>query len=156
MMAGALVGACSQEPDPEERIARDLKSANIDEVSVDYDRETKVVHLKGAVDNPSEKSQAEDIATRAVGTSGTVANELTIKGANEAIADDMDGTIRNELNAKVDNDKVLTDRDINFDVNNGVVTVKGEVRNEAEKKQVIEMAKMTANVKDVVDALQIR
>jgi osmotically-inducible protein OsmY len=156
MMTAALVGACNREPDPEDQISRDLKSANIDEVSVDYDSTTKVVHLKGAVDNPAEKSRAEDIATKAVGTAGTVANELTVKGADERTADDMDGTIRSELNAKVDNDKALTDRDINFDVNNGVVTIKGEVRNAAEKKQVVEMAKSTANVKDVVDALEIK
>ena len=39
----------------------------------------------------------------------------------------------------VDNDQVLRDRDIDFDVNNGVVTVKGEVRTAAEKNTVSEI-----------------
>jgi len=67
----------------------------------------------------------------------------------------MDSAIRKELNAKVNNDRTLEDRSINFDVNNGVVTIKGEVRNEAEKAQVNAMAKSTENVRDVVNALEI-
>lgn len=151
----ASLGACNRGPDPKDQIERDLKSASMPDVNVDYDRDTKVVHLKGAVDNPAEKSRAEEIAQRAVGTSGHVANELTVKGVDDKTADDMDSAIRKELNAKVNNDKTLEDRSINFDVNNGVVTIKGEVRNDAEKAQVNQMAKSTENVREVVNALEI-
>ena len=41
----------------------------------------------------------------------------------------------------MDHDQVLRDRDIDFDVNNGVVTVKGEVRTAAEKTKVSEIVK---------------
>ena len=155
LITASLGGACNRGPDPKDQIERDLKSASIPNVNVDYDRSDKVVHLKGAVDNSAEKSRAEEIAQKAVGTSGRVANELTVKGVNDKTADDMDNAIRKELNAKVNNDRMLADRSINFDVNNGVVTIKGEVRNEAEKAKVNEMAKSTANVRDVVNALEI-
>lgn len=155
LMTSSLGGACNRGPDPKDQIERDLKSASIPDVNVDYDRSNKVVHLKGAVDNSAEKSRAEEIAERAVGTSGRVANELTVKGVNDKTADDMDNAIRKELNAKVNNDRTLEDRSINFDVNNGVVTIKGEVRNEAEKAKVNEMAKSTQNVRDVVNVLEI-
>jgi hyperosmotically inducible periplasmic protein len=151
----AGLGACNRGPDPKDQSERDLKSASIPDVNVDYDRSNQVIHLKGAVDNSAEKSRAEDIAQRAVGTSGRVANELTVKGVNDKTADDMDNAIRKELNAKVNNDRMLEDRSINFDVNNGVVTIKGEVRSEAEKAKVNEMAKSTENVRDVVNALEI-
>jgi hyperosmotically inducible periplasmic protein len=151
----ASLGACNRGPDPKDQIERDLKSASMPDVNVDYDRSNKVVHLKGAVDNSAEKSQAEAIAQRAVGTSGRVANELTVKGVDDKTADDMDSAIRKELNAKVNNDRTLEDRSINFDVNNGVVTIKGEVGNEAEKAKVTEMAKSTENVRSVVNALEI-
>src|SRR5215831_7701151 len=151
----ASLGACNRGPDPQDQIKRDLKSASMPDVNVDYDRSNKVVHLTGAVDNSAEKSRAEEIAQRAVGTTGKVANELTVKGVDEKTADDMDSAIRRELNAKVNNDRTLEDRSINFDVNNGVVTIKGEVRNEAEKAQVSAMAKSTENVRDVVNALEI-
>src|SRR5689334_9120807 len=151
----ASLGACNRGPDPKDQIERDLKSASMPDVNVDYDRSNKVVHLKAAVDNTAEKSRAEEIAQRAVGTTGRVANELTVKGVDDKTADDMDNAIRKELNAKVNNDKTLEDRSINFDVNNGVVTIKGEVRNDAEKAQVNQMAKSTENVRDVVNALEI-
>jgi osmotically-inducible protein OsmY len=155
LLTASLAGACNRGPDPKDQIERDLKTASIPDVNVDYDRNNQVVHLKGAVDNPAEKSRAEAIAQRAVGTTGRVANELTVKGVDDKTADDMDNAIRKELNAKVNNDRALTDRSINFDVNNGVVTIKGEVRNDAEKAKVNEMAKSTENVRDVVNALEI-
>jgi osmotically-inducible protein OsmY len=155
LITASLGGACNRGPDPKDQIERDLKSAAMNNVNVDYDRSNKVIHLKGAVDNSAEKARAEEIAERAVGTSGRVANELTVKGVNDKTADDMDNPIRRELNAKVSNDRTLDDRSINFDVNNGVVTIKGEVRTEAEKAKVSEMAKSTANVREVVNALEI-
>lgn len=155
LLMTASLGACNRGPDPKDQIERDLKSASMPDVNVDYDRSNKVVHLTGAVDNSAEKSRAEEIAQRAVGTTGRVANELTVKGVDEKTADDMDNAIRKELNAKVNNDRSLGDRSINFDVNNGVVTIKGEVRNEAEKAQVNAMAKSTENVRDVVNALEV-
>ena len=155
LLMTASLGACNRGPDPKDQIERDLKSASMPDVNVDYDRSNKVVHLTGAVDNSAEKSRDEEIAQRAVGTTGRVANELTVKGVDEKTADDMDNAIRKELNAKVNNDRSLADRSINFDVNNGVVTIKGEVRNEAEKAQVNAMAKSTENVRDVVHALGV-
>jgi hyperosmotically inducible protein len=156
LMAAALMGACNRAPDPADRLERELKSANIDNVNVDYDRNAKIVHLKGAVDSPTMKERAEEIAYKAVGTSGTVANELTVEGVDDRTADDMDNAIRKELNATVNNDRTLAERDVNFDVNNGVVTIKGQVRSEAEKKKVGEFAQSTANVKEVVNALEIK
>ena len=150
-----LMGACNNGADPKDRVERDLKSANIADVNVDYDRDTKIVHLTGAVDNSADKARAEEIAHKAVGTTGTVANELTVKGADEKTADDMDGAIRKELDAKVDNDRNLESRDINFDVNNGVVTIKGQVHSDAEKQRVEELAKSAPGVKEVANGLEI-
>jgi hyperosmotically inducible periplasmic protein len=150
-----FAGACNRAPDPKDRVERDMKQANIEHVNVDYDRDARVVHLKGAVDSSAEKERAEEIAHEAVGTSGKIANELTVKGVDTRTADDMDGAIRKELNAKVENDRALDGRDINFDVNNGVVTIKGEVRTAAEKDQVGQMARSTANVKEVVNSLEL-
>jgi osmotically-inducible protein OsmY len=107
------------------------------------------------VDSPSEKLRAERVAEQVVGTSGRVANELTVRDADEQTANDMDGEIRKQLNATVKNDRALQDRDINFDVNQGVVTIKGHVRTAAEKQKVGEMARAAQNVKDVVNGLEV-
>jgi hyperosmotically inducible protein len=156
LMSLVLVGACNRGPDPKDNVSDQLKTANIHDVKVDYDRDAKVLHLKGAVDTAAERSRAEEIAQRAVGTSGKVANELTVKGATDRTADDFDSEIRRELKAKVDNDSVLKDRHINFDVNNGVVTIKGDVGTSAEKQKVGQMAQSTENVKEVVNSLDVK
>jgi osmotically-inducible protein OsmY len=50
----------------------------------------------------------------------------------------------------------LKDRNINFDVNNGVVTIKGDVATGAEKQKVGQMAQSTQNVKGVVNSLDVK
>ena len=156
LMSLVLAAACNRGPDPKDQVSDQLKTANIHDVDVDYDRDAKVVHLKGVVDSTAERSRAEEVATRAVGTTGKVANELTVKGVTDRTADDHDGDIRRELKAKVDNDSVLKNRDINFDVNNGVVTIKGDVGTAAEKQKVGQMTHSTENVKEVVNSLDVK
>jgi osmotically-inducible protein OsmY len=152
-------GACSNNrnvPDPSDRTKQALQDANIRDVKVDWDKDARVAHLKGSVDSTRERERAAQVAETAVGTSGKVLNELTVANVNDKTADDMDGRIRSELKDMVDKDQVLRDRDINFDVNNGVVTVKGEVRTPAEKSKVSELVKSAPGVKDFANALEIK
>jgi osmotically-inducible protein OsmY len=151
-------GACSRSevPDPTDRTELALDDANIKNVDVDWDREARVAHLKGTVDSPRERERAEEVAQTAVGTSGKVLNEVTVAGMNESSADDLDGRIRDVLGDMMDQDPVLRDRDIDFDVNNGVVTVKGNVRTAAEKARVGDMVKSAAGVKDFANTLEVK
>jgi osmotically-inducible protein OsmY len=148
--------ACNRQPDVEGQVSKSLEQANLQKVNVEWDREAKVAHLKGEVNNPAEKQKAEEIATAAVGTSGTVLNELTVEGLNEDTANDMDGQIRDRLAELVDNDSTLKDRNVDFDVNNGVVTVTGHVRTAAEKQKVGELVKNTPGVKDFANSVEIK
>ncbi len=151
-------GACSTAdvPDPSDRAEQALKDANLADVNFDWDKDARVAHLKGTVDSATQRERAEAVAATAVGTSGRVLNELTIENVNEKTADDMDGRIRSALNDVVDGDQVLRDRDIDFDVNNGVVTVKGEVRTTAEKSKVSDLVKGAPGVKEFANALEIK
>jgi osmotically-inducible protein OsmY len=151
-------GACSsgQAPDPTERTEQALDQANIKDVTVDWDRDARVAHLKGTVDSATERDRAAQVAETAVGTSGKVLNEVTVENVNETTADDMDGRIRTDLKNMIDADQVLRDRDIDFDVNNGNVTVKGQVRTMAEKNKVSDMLKGAAGVTDFANQLEIR
>jgi osmotically-inducible protein OsmY len=152
-------GACNGNrtaPDPSDRTKQALTDANIKDVNVDWDKDARVAHLKGTVDSTRERERAAEVASTAVGTSGKVLNELTVENVNEHTADNMDGRIRSDLKEMMDHDQVLRDRDIDFDVNNGVVTVKGEVRTAAEKTKVSELVKGAPGVKDFANALEIK
>lgn len=148
--------ACDRGPDPEAQVSKALKDAKLDDVKVDWDKEAHVAHLKGTVDQATDRQRAEDVATAAVGTSGRVLNEVTIENVNDRTADDLDGDIRTHLKEMVDKDQVLRDRDVNFDVNNGVVTVKGEVRTAAEKNKISEIVRSAPGVKDMANAVEIK
>ena len=156
-----LVGApisygCNHGPDVKEQVQSSLKQANIDDVNVDWDKKENVVHLKGNVDSAAERQRAEEVATAAVGTTGKVLNELTIEDVNDTTADNLDGQIRDRLSEMVDRDETLKDRDIDFDVNNGVVTVKGSVKSAAEKSRVDQLVKAAPGVKNFANGLEIK
>ena len=158
LVAGAIsISACNRAPDPGEQVKDALKAAAIEDVNVNYDRDSKAIHLTGSVESAAIKKQAEQVAAKAVGTSGNVLNELTVEGtAGESRADDLDGTIRGRLNDMVDNDPALKDRDVNFDVNNGAVEIKGSVASAVEKERVGQMVRGAQGVKDMSNGLEIR
>jgi osmotically-inducible protein OsmY len=156
LLSSTLLLACNRQPDVKDQVDRSLKQAKLDDVNVDYDKNAHVVHLKGSVDTPAERQRAEEVATSAVGTAGTVLNELTVKGMNDKTADNQDGQIKDHLKEMVGNDQVLRDRNVDFDVNNGVVTVSGDVRTAAEKTKVSEMVKSASGVKDFANELEVK
>jgi osmotically-inducible protein OsmY len=157
LLVGApLSYACNRGPDVKDQVENSLEQANIDDVNVDWDKNEKVVHLKGSVDSAAERQRAEEVAMTAVGTSGKVLNELTVEDVNDTTADNFDGQIRDRLSEMVDRDATLKDREIDFDVNNGVVTVKGNVRSAAEKNRVDELVKSAPGVKDFANGLEIK
>jgi osmotically-inducible protein OsmY len=148
--------ACSQGPNPTDEVNRALKDAKLDTVNVDWDKSRHIAHLKGTVESPTDKQRAHDVASAAVGTSGRVLNEVTIRGINDQTAGNLDGDIKSGLKKMIDNDPTLRDRDISFDVVNGVVTVKGAVQTAAEKARVTELVREAPGVKDLANALDIK
>ena len=156
-VAVSCVLACGgTTPDPSQDADQALKDARLESVKVEWDGDARIAHLRGTVNSTSDRARAEDVAATVVGTTGKVLNEVTVRGLNEHIADDLDGQIRSDLKKMLDNDKVLRDRDINFDVTNGVVTVKGDVRSVAEKTKVTELVRSAPGVKDLANALEIK
>ena len=104
----------------------------------------------------TDRQRAEDVASAAVGTTGKVLNELTIKGVNDKTAGDFDGQIKRTLKQMISDDPTLRDRDIDFDVNNGAVTVKGTVHTAAEKNKVTQLVRAAPGVKEMANALEIQ
>jgi osmotically-inducible protein OsmY len=156
LFACVFAVGCGGRVDHKENVEKALTQANLEHVAVDVDDDANIVHLKGTVGSMSDRTRAEEVAAAAVGTSGRVLNELTVEGLNAGAADDLDGDIHDTLDRMIDNDPVLKERDINFEVSNGAVTVKGEVRNAEEKNKVGQIVKAAPGVKDFANALEIR
>jgi osmotically-inducible protein OsmY len=156
VLALVTVVGCDRGPDTEENVRRALDQANMQVVQVQVDDNANIIHLKGTVDTMGDRTRAEEVASAAVGTTGRVLNELTVKGLNDETADDLDDDIDDTLNRTVDNDPVLKERDIEFEVANGMVTIHGEVASAGEKAQVEQLAKAAPGVKDVANGLEIK
>ena len=151
-MAGA---ACQRGPDTQGGVRKALDQANMQQVEVKVDDQEHIVHLKGIVGSMAERSRAQEVADAVVGTSGRVLNELSVKGLNDTTAGTLDDDIKDTLDEMIDNDPALKERDINFEVANGMVTIKGNVRTGDEKNRVGDMTKAAPGVKDVANGLRI-
>jgi osmotically-inducible protein OsmY len=156
-VAAACLGlaACHRTPETEDTLRKALDQANMHQVEVKVDNNENIVHLKGVVGSMADRSRAGEVADAVVGTSGRVLNEVTIKGLNDTTADDLDGAIRKTLDEMIDSDPTLKQRDINFEVTNGMVAIKGEVRSADEKNRAGDMTKAAPGVKDVANGLHI-
>jgi osmotically-inducible protein OsmY len=150
------LSACNGASNPTEEANRSLKQAHLNDVSLDWDGSARVAHLKGTVEQPTDRQRAEEIAAAAVGTTGRVLNEVTVKGINEQSAGNLDGDIKDQLKSMVDNDPALRDRSITFEVHNGAVLVKGDVQTAAEKAKLTEIVRSAPGVKDFANAVQIK
>jgi osmotically-inducible protein OsmY len=153
MIATAACGPGT--PDYEKTADNALETAALDEVDANYDNDAKTVHLTGTVNSEEERQRAADVVQKAVGTGAQVANEVTVANKDEEIAGDLDGGIEKRLNELVDNEADLKDDNVDFDVNNGVVTISGSVSSAAERDHVGDIARSQPGVKDVVNSLEV-
>jgi osmotically-inducible protein OsmY len=145
LAATPMMTACDRSPanpDYEGRVKESLKAAKIDDVKPDWKADEKALHLSGDVENAADKARAEELAQQVVGTSGRVVNEVKVAGTNAAFKEDDEW----------DRDNT----DLKFDVNAGVVTVKGTAASAAIKDRVSSKVRAIPGVKDVVNDLEIK
>jgi hyperosmotically inducible protein len=157
IVALASAVACApKERDYESMSKTALSRAGIENVKSDYDSKTKIVHLSGTVPTTADKDRAGEVATQAVAPYAQVANEVTVEGRDAKTADDLDSGLSTRLENLVDQDQSLQKTDIDFDVKNGVVTIKGQVRTNAQKTHAEQLARSQPGVKDVVNSLEVK
>jgi osmotically-inducible protein OsmY len=134
-----------------------LNQAGLKDVSVSQDREKGVVTLKGSTTSDSDKAQAESIA-KSIASSQVVANEIAVRPPGEEstarkVESDTDKGIEKNLDAALVSAKL--DNDVKYSVKNGVITLKGNVNSQAQRKAVQSLAENVPNVKQVVNELKV-
>ena len=67
-----------------------------------------------------------------------------------------DGTLTTKIKAKMALDDSVKALGLDVDTRNGVVTVSGTVRSEAERQRALALARETEGVTQVIDRLQLR
>jgi len=154
--AAVLAVGCNHAASPTDHVNRALREAHLNDVKVDWDKDAHIAHLQGTVDSAPDKRRAEKVAAAAVGTSGRVLNELTIRGVNDKSAGALDDDIKSNLKNTFKDDATLEHRDIDIEVHNGVVTLKGQVQSAAEKHHASELVRGAPGVKQMANAIEIK
>jgi osmotically-inducible protein OsmY len=156
--AAPLTVGCSKpagQPDVEARVNDQLKAGKLDDkVKVDWKKDEQAVHLSGKVASAADKARAEELAQKAVGTSGRVVNEVAVDTVDMSKTDDQ---IEEQL-GKMFEDRTEWDFDgtgVTFNSKEGVVTITGHVESDAVKAKIGERARAVPGVKDVVNDLKV-
>ncbi|HEX6881230.1 MAG TPA: BON domain-containing protein [Terriglobales bacterium] len=143
----------------DDTVKTQLKQAGLNDVKVDVDNDKKVVRLDGNVQTDAQKDQAEQIAKSAA-PSYVVANEIGVRPDNaEGQARKVDNSLDDGIK---DNWKALEAKNswgnqhINADVNNGVLTLKGDVDTPALRSKIEKAAAQIPNVTQVVNELDVK
>lgn len=129
---------------------------------IDVDTERKVVTLTGTVDTAMAKSRAVEIARTTDGVTN-VTDNIAVSGAADATpnmpdaqpAAYSDAGLTASIKSKLLADATVGGLRIDVDSQNGVVTLTGEVKSQAEKDQALRLARETEGVASVSDKLTI-
>jgi len=157
----AIALACSSNtkaPDVTDNVRHALDSAGFTDVRVTQDRDKNVVTLTGTVPTDDDKGRAESTAKSQAG-SAVVANEIGVRPQNDEgtakkVDSELDAGIDKNLEAMLVEHRM--NRDVRYDVNNGVVTLKGDVASQGQRSNVEKLAQQVPNVKQVVNELEVK
>jgi osmotically-inducible protein OsmY len=160
LAVGTLLGcsnAPQKSPDVASQIRNSLDQAGLKDVGVSQDRDKGVVTLTGTTPNEGDKGQAESIA-KSIASSEVISNQIAVRppadDTAKEVASDTDKGIEKNLDAVLVRHKL--NKDVSYDVKNGVVTLKGEVHSKSERSGAEKLASHVPNVKQVVNELEVK
>lgn len=127
-----------------------LWNSNVNSANIQVETNNRVVTLKGSVESYWEKYVAEDIANTAFGVAG-ILNLLEVTLTKSIVDIDIENDIKRAFRRSffIDEDRVTVN------VDNGTVTLRGGVASYPVKKEVLDIAKYTSGVMDIIDELVI-
>ncbi|MEO8100400.1 MAG: BON domain-containing protein [Acidobacteriota bacterium] len=160
-LVGVLTACSSTTPkaaDVSDGIRTSLAQAELKDVTVSQDLEKGVVTLGGHVESDAAKAHAEELA-KVIAGSQVVANQIAVlpPGAEadaKRVNSSLDEGIVGNLDAALVQNKLH--EGIEFAVKSQVVTVKGDVHSQNQRKQIEAIAAGIPNVSQVVNEIQVK
>ena len=148
-VASGCANNSTKAPDVTPSIRQALDQAGLKDVSVSQDRDKDLITLTGKVASDNDKLQAESIARSIAGTQ-VVSNQISVRPPGEEstakkVESDLDKGCEKNLDAMLVQHRL--NKDVRYDVNHGVVTLKGRVRSQSQRATVEKLAAQVPNVK---------
>jgi hyperosmotically inducible protein len=140
-------------------VKKSLEQAELTDVSVAEDRDKNTVTLAGTVHSDDARAKASEVA-RAVAGNRTVVNEISVQpvGAEsdaKSIASNVDDAIEKNYKAALISNG-LRNQHIDFKAKNGVLTIKGSVKNAAQRQRAESAAGSVPNVQQVLNEIDVK
>ncbi len=145
-------------PDVKTDVENALNQAGVTEVSVAQDRDKGVITLSGDVLTQEDKQKA-DYVTKSVSGAAVVSNQIGVRPEGfeseaKSIDTNLDTAIAHEFEAALIAKNF--DADVKYTVNNGVLTLNGDVNSQNKRHDVEKLAASIGNVQQVVNQLQVK
>ena len=140
-------------------VKKALEQADLSDVTVNEDKDKNTITLGGKVHSENAKQQAEQAAQSAAGNR-VIANEVLVETAGQEseskkIQGNLDSGIEKNFKAAIEA-KGLEKQHIRADAKNGVLTLKGSVKNSQAKQEAQEIAQSIPNVEQVLNQIQVQ
>ena len=140
-------------------VKKALEQADLTDVSVSEDKDKNTITLGGKVHSENAKQEAAKVAQSAAGPR-VVANEVLVEtagqeGESKKIQSNLDSGIEKNFKAAIQS-KGLDKQHIRFDAKNGVLTLKGSVKNVKEKQEAQQLASSIPNVQQVLNQIEVQ
>ena len=139
-------------------VKKALEQADYKDVTVDEDSNKNTVTLGGKLHSENAKQQASEVAQSASG-GRTIVNQISVEPVgveSEArkIESNTDDAIEKNYKAQLIA-KGLDKQDIRFDAKNGVLTLKGSVKDVRQREVAEQVASSVPNVAQVVNQIEV-
>ncbi len=161
LVTATLLGtACNKANDNyKDRVKTALEQADLKDIRVSEDANKNTITLGGTLHSDDAKSRAADVAQANAGPR-IIANEISVEpvgneGDARKMESNLDDGIENNYKAVLIS-KGLDKQSIRYKAKNGVLTLKGSVKNPVQRQQAQELAKNTPNVQQVVNEIQVQ
>lgn len=140
-------------------VQKALVQAELKDVTVSEDRDRNTITLGGTVHSEDAKANAGEVAKTAAGDR-IIANEISVQPVgveSEAkdISSNLDDAIEKNYKAVLIA-KGLDKEHIRFDAKNGVLTLKGSVKNTPLRTEAQELAQAVPNVHQVLNQIDVK
>ncbi|MBA3915112.1 MAG: BON domain-containing protein [Acidobacteriales bacterium] len=153
--------ACTQRANDasyKDTVKNALDQADLKDLSVSEDREHNTITLSGKLHSDESKQRAAQIAQSAA-PGRVIANEISLEPlgdehAARKIESNIDDAIEDTYKAALISNH-LDKEGVKYDSKNGVLTLKGTVKNSELRDQAVELAKTVPNVGQVVSHLEV-
>ena len=141
-----------------DNVKKALEQIDLTDVTVTEDREKNTITLGGRVHSENAKQQAAEVAQAAAGNR-IIANEIRVEpvGAesqSRTIASNQDADIEKAYKAAL-SAKGLDKERIRFKAKNGVLTLKGSVKDPRERQEAQQIASNIPNVQQVLNEIEV-